>query len=459
MRGPGDLNSKTMNRMGFRIDWMRRGFHARCLASLLLLCFIGFVSTSQADVVLDWNGLMIEAVRADNSGPTLSSRNLAILHAAIYDTVNSITRTHRAYQFQLKAPEQALAEAAVTGAACEVMNSLYRPFRSKSENLCARIRSVAPATAAVWKESFDFGARLGKLALQARAADGAMAETPYIPQVAAGQWRRTPPYFRPPLAPHWGNVSPFCLPDLGSFLPPPPPSLDSVEYATAISEVKLLGRKSGGIRTEEQTRIAIFWSDFSYTSMPPGHWHLIAAGICRERGCSVEKTARLFALLSLAQADAGIVCWDAKYRYNFWRPVTAIRAASGAMEADKNWESLLAAPPFPAYTSGHSCFSAASAAVLRSFFGTDKIHFTVTSDSLPGETRTFESLSACADEVGMSRIYGGIHFAFDHENGKNRGRRIGDYVADHCLRPVALDGNLTMEVKRGTVEQGMTAAR
>jgi hypothetical protein len=145
------------------------------------------------------------------------------------------------------------------------------------------------------------------------------------------------------------------------------------------------------------------------------------------------------ALLSLAQADAAIVCWEAKYRYNLWRPVTAIQRA----DEDNNpetipepgWDHYLASPPFPAYTSGHSTFSKASAAVLAWFYGTDAISFTATSDSLPGVFRHFASLSACADEVGMSRICGGIHFQFDNVAGKETGQKVAEHVVKNYLLP------------------------
>jgi membrane-associated phospholipid phosphatase len=253
---------------------------------------------------------------------------------------------------------------------------------------------------------------------------------------------------------------PFCLPDIEPFVPEPPPRMDSAEYAASWSEVRGLGGKTGFVRTAEQSQIAVFWSDFNYTAMPPGHWHLIAGSICEARGTSLPDSARLFALISLAQADAAIVCWEAKFRYNLWRPVTAIQRANEdgnpATEADPSWDSLLAAPPFPSYTSGHSTFSKASANVLARFFGTDAIEFDATSDSLPGVTRHFHSLAACADEVGMSRIYGGIHFSFDNVAGKRCGAAIGDYVSANFLLPNAalplvriestVDGNVLLRL-------------
>jgi len=244
-------------------------------------------------------------------------------------------------------------------------------------------------------------------------------------------------------------VDTFCLPDIEPFVPAPPPALDSAEYAAAVNEVKAIGRKGSALRTAEQSQIAVFWSDFSYTETPPGHWQDIASTIAHDRGNTLEDNARLFALLSLAQADAAIVCWEAKYRYNLWRPVTAIQRAgedgNPATEADPAWESLLVTPPFPSYTSGHSTFSKASAEVLSHFWGTDAITFEARSDSLPGVVRTFYSLTACADEIGQSRIYGGFHFQFDNRAGKECGQRIGRFVAENFLLSNQQLPRLTLE--------------
>jgi hypothetical protein len=243
------------------------------------------------------------------------------------------------------------------------------------------------------------------------------------------------------LDPHWRYVKLFAIPDTEPFVPPPPPALTSEEYARDFNQVKILGERNSPVRTAEQSLIAVFWSDFSYTAMPPGHWHEIAATIAAQAGLSLPDTARLFALLSLAQADAGIVCWEAKYRYNFWRPVTAIQRAdedgNPDTAADPAWDHYLVAPNFPEYTSGHSTFSKASAEVLTWFFGTDAITFPTISDSVPGVTRTFHSLAACADEVGMSRIYGGIHFEFANREGKRSGAKVAHYVLANYLLPNA----------------------
>lgn len=397
-----------------------------------------WMPVSQANVVLDWNAVMMAGVRVDNTGPTLSTRNLAILHLAIYDAVNTLERTHQPYLFQPEVTEVTSTEAAVVGAGYEVLKVLYPSLRARADDAFESWWATAPNTPAT-DHGLALGRRIAEGMLAARASDGSATDVPYIPSAEPGQWRRTPPFFRPPVTPQWRYVTPFAVPDIDPFVPLPPPALDSAKYAIALNEVKTLGRKTSTVRTAEQTQIAIFWSDFSYTAMPPGHWHEIAASIVQSQGTGLADTARLMALLSLAQADAAIVCWEAKYRFNLWRPVTAIQRAAedgnDATEADPTWDHLLGAPPFPSYTSGHSSFSKASAEILADFYGTDALTFTAASDSLPGVFRTFQSLSACADEIGLSRIYGGIHFSFDNVAGKASGRRIAQHVAANYLLP------------------------
>lgn len=406
---------------------------------------------------------MIEAIRADNSGPTISTRNLALLHTAIHDAVNAVVRAHQPYRFQPEITVETSPEAAAAGAGFKIFVTLYPGMTSPAETLRNALLAALPHTAAR-DAGLALGESIAALALADRAGDGANTEVPYVPDDAPGEWRRTPPFFRPPLTPHWRYVKPFTLPEVQSFLPPPPPALDSAEYARDLEEVRMLGRSDSVVRTPEQGEIAVFWSDFSHTSMPPGHWHLIAADIARDRGNTLVENARLFALLSLSQADAAIVCWEAKYRYNLWRPVTAIQRAdedgNPDTTADPGWDHFLAAPPFPSYTSGHSTFSAAAARVLARFYGTDAVTFTVASDSLPGVTRMYHSLAACADEVGMSRIYGGIHFRFDNTAGKASGRKIADHVVSNHLLPltqlpqlnVAVTGDGTARLRLHGVE-------
>jgi hypothetical protein len=391
-----------------------------------------------ANVILDWNSLAIDAIRNDDTGPTLSTRNLAILHTSIYDAVNSIQRTHQPFRFQVDPSGSASAEAAAVSAAHQVMVSLYPSLKARADALYSTyVEGVPPSVD--FTNGIALGQRVAELSLAWRGEDGSQTDVPYIPSDAPGQWRRTPPLFLPPLTPQWRYVTPFCLPELEPYVPGPPPALDSPEYAQDLNEVKALGAKNSAIRTPEQSQIATFWSDFSYTAMPPGHWHEIAAAIAQDRELDLADTARLFALISVAQADAAIVCWEIKYRYNLWRPITAIQDASDdnnpATTTDPTWNHFLNSPPFPSYTSGHSTFSKASSEVLTSFFGTDAISFSIGSDSLPGVVRSFTSLAVCTDEVGRSRIYGGIHFQFDNRVGQVVGKKVANYISANFLLP------------------------
>lgn len=418
---------------------------------LLAVSGLGLLLASvavRANPVLDWSAQMMAAIRQDNTGPTVSTRNLAILNIATYDAVNSITRTHQPYRFLLEAAPDTSIEAAVIAAGRQVMLALYPSYRAHTEELYETQVAALPATPQV-TAGLALGRETALRVLALRAADGSTTDVPYIPSNAPGQWQRTPPFYRPPLTPQWRYVTPFCLSELEPFLPLPPPPLDSEAYARDFNEVKLLGEKNSPVRTEEQSLIAVYWSDFSYTAMPPGHWHEIAATIARDRNTSVPDTARLFALLGLAQADAAIICWEAKYRWNLWRPVTAIRRAAEDgnpdTDPDPTWDHYLVSPPFPAYTSGHSTFSGASADILTFFYGTDAITFTTRSDSVPGVFRVYHSLAACADEVGMSRIYGGIHFMFDNTEGKRTGASVARYVAANFLLPNTALPRLVLE--------------
>jgi hypothetical protein len=253
-----------------------------------------------------------------------------------------------------------------------------------------------------------------------------------------GAWVPTPPAFAAYLLPQWGWVAPFAMPAGAHFRPLGPPALDSVAYAEAYNEVKTLGGAASA-RTPEQSEIALFWADGAGTETPPGHWNSIAQTVAAERGNTMPQNARLFALLNVAMADAAICAWDAKYAFNFWRPVTAVRngGADGneATAADSTWTSFVVTPPFPDYVSGHSTFSGAAAKVLALFYGTDDIAFTTGSDFLPGVRRSFSRFSDAAAEAAISRLYGGIHYRFANQDGMAAGLEIGEWVVTQTMQP------------------------
>jgi len=399
------------------------------------------------DPVVEWNRLILDAIRNESTAPPLASRNLAILHASIHDAVNAIQPTYRPYLVAVTAPAGASLEAAVVGAAYECLTKLYPSQSAAFDAAMDDFFANTPPS-----QSRDDGLMAGEmtaaLVLASRSNDGASTTVPYIPSNEPGAWRRTPPFFRPPELPQWPYVTPFAMTHGAQFRPPGPPTLDSAQYAADVNQVKSLGAANSTNRTAEQTLIARFWSDFSNTVTPPGHWNQIAQNVVTNRPTSLIEGARLFALLNIAMADAAISVWDAKYLYNFWRPVTAIQAAdtdgNPNTEADPDWLPLLNTPAFPEYVSGHSAFSAAAAAVLSNFYGTDNIAFSASSDTVHGVTRSYNSFAYCAEEIAWSRIYGGIHFYSADIDGLNAGRQIGEYVINGFLKPLPARARLTI---------------
>ena len=271
-----------------------------------------------------------------------------------------------------------------------------------------------------------------------RADDGAGRKGPFVSESAPGLWGPAPPDFKPALLPHWSQVTPFVVRSANLRMPPAPPELTSKEYTENFNEVKVLGRADSSTRKPEQTIIAWFWEDGPGTVTPPGHWNRIAQSTARAKGTTLVENARLFAVLNFALADAGIWCWECKYKHRLWRPVTAIRGAADDdnpdTDADADWHPLLPTPPFPSYVSGHSTFSGAAAAVLTDFFG-DETKATATSEAFPGMTRTFPNFGAVAAECGRSRIYGGIHYECDNREGLELGKQIGRYCSRNVCQP------------------------
>jgi membrane-associated phospholipid phosphatase len=400
-----------------------------------------WAAAARADVVTDWNGAALAAIRAGNTSPPAASRNLAILHAAIYDAVNGVRQTHEPYLVAERAPPGASPDAAAIAAAHAVLTALYPAdavtFDALRTRQLVRERALWPREA-----GSKWGAQVAAAILAARVDDGAAATAPWPGSDEPGKWRPTVSFggiVRPALLPLWGRVRPFALESGSRFRPPAPPVLDSERYAADVARVQAFGRLDSAVRTTEQTEIALFWAYGPGSATPPGHWNQIAQGVARRRGDTVEQNARLFALLNLALADAAIVSWECKYAFDLWRPITAIQLAdtdgNPLTHADPSWTPLLPTPPFPEYTSGHSTFSGAAAVVLALFYGRDRIEFDAVSDDLPGVIRSYEGFWDAALESGASRVYGGIHFPSANVRGLLTGARTGAYVSHRYLLP------------------------
>ncbi len=398
-------------------------------------------ASASGDAVTEWNSAMLNAIRAQRQNPPMASRAMAILHVAIHDTVNGIERRYRPYLFHGPAPEGASLPAAIAAAGYRTTITLYTNENIRMTNFLALYEAQladipeGPARDA----GLQWGETVAHALLEHRAGDGSTNVAEYTPVGAPGTWKPTPPAFAPALLPGWGLVKAFCLPSVAEMRPQAPPPTTSAAYAFEFNIVKLLGGANSIARTEEQSEIARFWDDGAGTVTPPGHWNLIAQGVSAERGVDLVDNARLFALLNMALADAAICSWDAKFAYHYVRPATAIAEAAEDgnpdTEPEEGWTSFITTPPFPEYTSGHSTFSRSAATVLAGFFGTDAIPFSTTSDLLPGVTRSFPGFSAAADEAGLSRIYGGIHWPSANLHGQSGGYQIGTRVVKYFLRP------------------------
>lgn len=398
---------------------------------LSVACATFIPTQASDDSVLVWNEAALQSIKAEKTPPPIAARQLAILHVAIFDSVNSIRREYRPFEVDKTAAKDTSEEAAIAAAAHRVLTALY-PARSKTFD---KLLESAPGD----PSGIKLGRYVAKEILAWRADDGSDQEVRHIPGREPGQWRPTPPAYAKPLVPQWPSVTCFALRRGFQFRSDGPPKITEKAYTDAFNEVKRLGGRTGSERTRDQTEIAYFWADGEGTITPPGHWNRIAQDLSRRKHYSLSENARLFALLNVALADVSIACWDCKYHFDFWRPIHGIREAdrdgNPNTEPDRDWAPLLVTPPFPSYTSGHSSFSAAGATVLAGFVGSDDFRFETTSDGLPDVTRRFNGFWAAAEEAGMSRIYGGIHWQFDNTDGLRCGKMVGEHVLKTCMRP------------------------
>ncbi|MEG5062839.1 phosphatase PAP2 family protein [Microcoleus sp. B3-A4] len=395
-----------------------------------------FTNQLSANSVIEWNGIILNAVRTASTAPPLASRNMAMVHAAIYDAVNSISKKYTPYLVEIDPPAGTSAEAATAAAAHRVLVNLYPAQAATFDEAYAS--SLAKITDGKAKQDgIALGQQVADQIISSRSTDGITKVVQYTPSTDLGSWVPTPPALAAALAPGWPQVTPFAMTSGSQFRPSGPPALDSAKYADELNYVKEMGKSDSLTRTPDQTVIAKFWANGAGTFTPPGHWNQIAEETATLSGQSLEDSARLFALLNIALADAAISCWDAKYQYNLWRPVTAIRQADAdnnpETTADPLWTPLLTTPPFPEYTSGHSTFSGAADPVMSSVFGSD-YGFGDRGDRSVNTLRTYENFTQAADESGMSRIYGGIHFMSANVDGLTTGRKVGNHVVQNFLK-------------------------
>jgi membrane-associated phospholipid phosphatase len=396
------------------------------------------VSAPGTDVILDWNATLLNIIQAVDTPPPAAARNQAILHTAMFDAVNAIERRYGNFIVPVAADfaANASAVAAATQAAYQVLLDLYPTQRFELE--LQRDRSLSEVPDGVQE---DRGVAVGQFVadrvLANRLTDGTSgAQDRYTPGTRPGAYQYTQANSFAAL-PGFGQVRPFAIGDVSRFVPSGPPVYGGSQYAAELNEVQRLGGVNSTVRTGDQSEIAVFWAyDRGDTFRPPAQWNQIAETVALREGRSLLENARLFAHLNIAEADAGIVAWQAKYQYNQLRPITAVRLADNdgnpLTTGNANWQSFLPTPPFPDYISGHSTFGAAAATVLTSYFGSNYA-FSVTSQEMPGTYRSFRSFAEAAIENGESRVYGGVHVQTSNVDGLLTGERVANYVLQNTL--------------------------
>jgi hypothetical protein len=394
-------------------------------------------SDPSLDPVVEWNRTLLVIVRTPGvQSPTIHpTRSFAILHAAIYDAVNNIDQTRRPYLVQFAGISRKTSEAAAADAAAHaVLLALYPQFQTTLDAQLDQMLAAIPDGA-----HKDQGIRLGEMVadaiLDSRNDDGSSVQpAPFVFGSGPGVFQSPPPNFPAAQFTEWSRVTPFALVEANQFRPGPPPGLTSDTYTKGFNEVKSLGIANSTTATADQALTGHFWN-----GAIQNYWNEIAQTAALEHKLSLPESARLFALLNLAFADDVIAFYDAKYTYNFWRPVTAIRAA----DTDNNPNTIVDAiwlpqvgktTPDPSYPGAHAVISASGALLLKSFFGRDRFRFKVTSEVMPGVERSFTSFSAAQREATLSRIFAGVHFRSDLTTGSELGEDVADFVFEHFLQ-------------------------
>ena len=398
---------------------------------LFSMCgFVFALPLAYADVITDWNERAVSAGYTARITPGASARNIAMVHLAMFEALNSIEPRYTPYRTRLATESSASREAAGASAAHYLMVRLY-PDQAKEMDKALETSLAAVPDGPPKTEGLRLGEQAARAMLDERRADGADAANTYRPFTVAGKY--VPTVF--PVMSSWGAVRPFALKSASQFIPAAPYALTSPQWAKEYAEVKKMGAKAGSARTAEQTDIARFWE-----LTGPATYNPVARQLAAAKSLDVLDNARLFALFSIAASDAGVAIFNAKYKYNFWRPVTAIRNGdldgNNATERDPSWEPFIATPMHPEYPCAHCTFQSTAARVLETLFGSNAATFTLTSTTAPGVTRKFSKLSDYVAEVVDARVYDGVHYRTSGEAGAAMGQKIGQYTVENLLKPI-----------------------
>ncbi len=392
------------------------------------------------DVVLQWNRVLMDTVRTPGQQPAtiMPVRSYAMMHAAIFDAVNSIDGTYTAYLTDVPGSPNASMEAAAAQAAHDVLVGLY-PTR-----VAVFDTELAASFEGIEENRREQGIRVGQIVaariLQARADDGWNVVPPtYSLPSTPGNWQPTPPANAAATFTHYGAVVPFAVQSSNQFMPNPPPAMTSAAYTRDFNEVREIGSATSATRTADQTKVAQLWAGVNTPTNFLFVWNNVARSVALARGATTVEKARLFALTNIALHDALQTTFASKFQYGLWRPVTAIRRADEDGNADTApdaaWVSLVGAPPYPSYAGNMAGIGTSQSTILALFFGRDDIPFSHTWEGAGGATRAYVGFTAMANEQADARIYGGIHFRFDNVAGQSVGRNVANYVFQNLMRP------------------------
>jgi hypothetical protein len=388
-------------------------------------------TVTSPQVVLDWNATAVTTLVASGKGQPESMVYIALTQAAVYDAVIAIEGGFEPYLIRPGVPPGASPEAAVAAAAYGVLVS-YFPAQQPSLDVAYAASLAAIPDGPAEDRGVLVGQQVAAGLIAARIGDGRDDPEAFTPTPAPGVWRPTPPAFLPALTPWMATMKPLLLTDAAQFRPGPPPALDSREYARDFEEVRLFGGKTGSLRTPEQTETARFWTELAYQQ----HSRTLRNLVTR-LGLDLSKAARALAMGTTVMADSLIACWDAKFAYGFWRPVTAIAEAdtdgNDRTTPDPAWEPIAPTPNHPEYPAAHGCVTGAAAAVAAELVGSDRIELDVSS-TVTGTTRHFEHVNDLEREIVDARVYAGFHWRNSGEVGARLAERVSQWALQHYFR-------------------------
>ena len=400
---------------------------------LAAVAVLGTAQPASADVITEWNTKAVAFLVSRNVPPPPAERVVAMTQVAMFDAVNSIERKYRPYLVQLPAAATVSKEAAAAAAAGTVLAGVNPQAREEMKAALAAYLAAIPDGAAK-TEGIKLGEAVASKILEARTNDGSTAADIYRPRTTAGVYVPT----APTLGSHWPGVKPFAMTSASQFRPAPPIALASADWSADYNEIKDLGGLTSSQRSAKQTEDARFW-----LATDGRVYYPVIGTLAQAKQLSVIDCARLFALTAVARADALIAVFDAKYYYQFWRPVTAIRNGdmddNPSTERDAAWQPVDATPMHPEYPCAHCIASASLAGVVEAVFGTAEMpEVSITSPTAPGVTHRWTNVRDFADEVAQARIWAGFHYRFSTRIGQDMGYKIGQYVVENFMQPVAM---------------------